>query len=455
MSSFSSPAPPRLRTLPPSFPSLTNPSDVLVPTDVPGRASPRALFLSRASISTTPPPVVSRSAWIPDALVAHLMANKRDSAIASKYRKGTSITNMEAALHSFVTALAKVTQCADYAWQGGHSAAPLGTTSSGRDRLGRRVVLSTSLHCDFERDEVAELFFAVEEQTVLGVDVLAAGTLRVPGVQEKNDDAFRLAYDCALKRHAVFHLLPLHSLPSIYALPHRPWSIEEAVSTLSRYLATPFSAQTPTPTAFLQDRSVRLTVQPHRVLSLSMLLATHVHLLANELSALESLVDPVTLTSRVGRLKGGYAYTFDPPSIFSRRFSTVLSTLLTICALRELVLSSPSPSPAFPKMRLFALTTFTPELASLLPRLRLTLPPHIRIISRSDLFPPPSLTLATADQIPELEGTMLVIHNNSDAFGQNIETEERGGSVDGEVGWWGDGARALRRDRVDLLRWVG
>ncbi|GAA5878502.1 hypothetical protein JCM8547_008432 [Rhodosporidiobolus lusitaniae] len=451
-SSSQSTLPSRLRTFHSTFPSLAVDSQRLVETDVPLNDEPRRFFMSSASTPSSPPPVIiSRSTFLPFELVEHLFRNKRDSAITTKYLPGTAITNGEAALHSFATALVPAVQCADYAWRSGHSAVSLGTTKDGR-RLGRRVILSTSLHSDFEDDQVAELFFSVEEQAVEGRDLFADGMFRVPSVEEKRNDALRAAYDFHLKQHIVFHLLPSKRLPYLSSLTHRPWSVDETISVIRFYISSPSSAMPPF--SVLRDRFVRLSSPPYRVLSLELLFATHVHSLVNELSALEALI-----ASPGYRSPGyGYAFTFDPPAIFARRFPSELSTLLVLLALKHLISSHPfsAPTPPFPHMRLFALNTFTPSLLSLLPLLRLTLPPHIAVLPRSSLFPGPHFTLATPAQVPEMQpGVAFVVHNNSDAFGQNIETEEAGGSVDGVLGAWGDAARSLRREREDLLKWVG
>lgn len=44
----------------------------------------------------------------------------------------------------------------------------------------------------------------------------------------------------------------------------------------------------------------------------------------------------------------------------------------------------------------------------------------------------------------------LVLHNNSDAFGQNIETEGET-SMDGVIGYNSDAAVQLERGRSDLV----
>ncbi|BGP50263.1 hypothetical protein JCM10450v2_006179 [Rhodotorula kratochvilovae] len=430
----------RLRPFPPAFPSLACHSADLVQTDVPYTCrEPRAHFLSPASISTTPPPVIARSPFIPNALVEHLMRNKRDSAITTKYLPGTAITNGEAALHSFVTALVPTTMCGDYAWQGGHSVIELGTTPDARHRLGRRVILSTALHQDFEDGQVAELFYAVEREVLEGRDISAYGPFRVPSVEEKDNNAARASYDLRLKRHAVHHLVRSRVLPALGDLPYPPWSVAQATTLLKRHFAT--SPSEPTSTT-VQSRFLLLA--SGTVLSLEFLYVSYVASLSNELSKLEALCPAA---------QGGYAYTFSPPSIFARRLPPEFSTLLVLLALHELVLaSSPAPAPALPAMRLFALGAHTPALAALLPLARSALPSHIALLTREQLFPPPGGTLVLP---PSAERAALVLHNNSDAFGQNVQSEQAGGSLDGVLGAWGDASRGLRRERADLCHWVG
>ncbi|GAA5921897.1 hypothetical protein JCM3775_003405 [Rhodotorula graminis] len=431
-----------VRPFPPSFPSLACDSATLVDTDVPVTCpEPRAHWLSWASTSTSPPPVIACSPFIPDNLVEHLMRNKRDSAITTKYLAGTAITNGEAALHSFVTALVPAAACADYAWHGGHSAVELGATRDGRRKRARRIVLSTALHQDFEDGQVAETFFAVARAPISGQDLYVDGSFSIPTVAQKADDLQRAAYDFRLKRHAVRHLVSSGALPSLGSLSHPPWSSAQATTLLKRHLS---SSPSVPPSAAVRDRC--LVLESGTVLSLDMLVAAYIASLSNELSALEALcvVD-----------EGGYAYTFSPPAIFARRLPADLSTLLVLCALREIVLAAHAPGPraALPAMRLFALGTHLAALAALLPLARAVLPPHVVVLSRDNLFPAErGGTLAFP---PECDGATLVVHNNSDAFGQNIESEAAGGSLDGVLGAWTDASRSLRRDREDLLDFVG
>ncbi|GAA6003479.1 uncharacterized protein JCM10292_001611 [Rhodotorula paludigena] len=438
-----------LRLFPSTFPSLAHPAQVLVDTDVPATCDePRAHFWSGASSSTTPPPIVARSPFVPAPLVEHLMRNKRDSAITTKYLPGTAIPNAEAVMHSFVTALQPTVMLGDYAWQGGHSVVDLGTTVDGRRKLGRRVIMSTSLHNDFEDGQVAEAFFAVEDERIEGRDLLARGAdFRVPSVAEKDNDAFRVAYDRRLKQHAVFHLMRDRLLPSSDEPPYPPWTVSQTMEYLTSYLSSTQAASS-APSELLCDRYLRLPTR--RTLSLEFLLASYIASLSNELSALEALC-PLS--------QGGYVYTFSPPSIFAQRLPTELSTLLVLLALHEIVLAHSSPAssastataPPLQAMRVFALGAHTPPLQRLVPLLRSVLPSHVNVLTRDALFPAPALTLRLSEGA---EGATLVLHNNADAFGQNIESEAAGGSLDGVFGASSDASRGLRRDRADLLDWV-
>ena len=82
---------------------------------------------------------------------------------------------------------------------------------------------------------------------------------------------------------------------------------------------------------------------------------------------------------------------------------------------------------------------------------------HVRVMSKSKLFarktkPGDGIGLYTP---PEgCEDTILVLHNNSDGFGQNIETEGSYGSMDGALGANSSVAASLLRQREDLLDFI-
>ena len=73
--------------------------------------------------------------------------------------------------------------------------------------------------------------------------------------------------------------------------------------------------------------------------------------------------------------------------------------------------------------------------------------------SKSSLFAGPRNTYDPKG-IEGGEEAWLVIHNNSDAFGQNIETEGSSGSMDGAIGANSSASATLERRRKDLLDYV-
>lgn len=134
--------------------------------------------------------------------------------------------------------------------------------------------------------------------------------------------------------------------------------------------------------------------------------------------------------------------TYDPPSIFAATFSPTLLNLLYIRALRHVASSNPLPS-----LRIFAFNTYAdPSLLPLVAR-ALSSQPHVLVLSRAELF---SLDGYLNTGLKEMKGTTLVLHNNADGFGQNIETEGCT-SLDGAIGVYSSAAAGLHRDRRDLM----
>lgn len=85
-------------------------------------------------------------------------------------------------------------------------------------------------------------------------------------------------------------------------------------------------------------------------------------------------------------------------------------------------------------MKLIGFNNYTDQ--GVIPLLRKALP-HIQVTDKAS-------ACAQAGEYA------LVIHNNSDAFGQNIEFEGPS-SLDGVIGSYSDAALVLKRDREDLL----
>jgi hypothetical protein len=178
---------------------------------------------------------------------------------------------------------------------------------------------------------------------------------------------------------------------------------------------------------------VFVELQNDHVVSLEMLFNTALHQVRNEFSALE-----VLCTS-------GYVYTYDPASIFAAEIGATLLNRLMIAGLRCLSDSSP-----LPHMRIFAFNDYADKAAPSLIVKALSRQKHVQVARKSDLFHGPDGKYDVQHH-QKAVGAMLVVHNNSDAFGQNIETEGGFGSMDGAIGNNSTAAASLAREREDLL----
>ncbi|SCV71641.1 BQ2448_3229 [Microbotryum intermedium] len=412
---------------------------------------------------------------MPSPLVPHLMRNKRDSAIATKYLPGTAITNMEAMLHTFVTAILPIEMYGDYRYDSmgiGHDVPffePIRSQAPGPARLGRptrptrMVLLSTQVHLDFETSDVGLEFFALpqgDSAALLGQplhtdwDVLSSG--------EKANDSLRSPYDKSLRRHAIHHLVKSGKLMSdceeTWRSVGRPWSVTETISNVEDILRSP-TALLPSlidqHVVVLDSNSRLSSCLGARILSLELLLNTYISTLVNELSVLEAFAP-------------SYVYTYDPPSIFARQLGLPdgprLLNLVWALALMHVVVRNREEEPGLKGLKVLAFNDYAHlgivEMLDQAIRTRLRDQATPKVISRSQLFGSKDGRLDThllARLVPELgrdRGLALFIHNNSDAFGQNIETESRGGSLDGAIGERSSAAAGLRRDREDLVDFV-
>jgi hypothetical protein len=236
----------------------------------------------------------------------------------------------------------------------------------------------------------------------------------------------RAAYDISLKRHMVKHLTKEAQLPS--AQDVKPQSTEAIIALLENSITSPSPDLSALTSSYLQ-----LPRHPSSAPTLSMELLFHtaLHQLRNELSALERLCPQ------------GYIYTSDPPSIFAREIGAALLTRLQIAALKTLARSN-----AFTHMRAFAFNDYADPAAVELLKAALVTQPHVLVVPKKELFRGPGGKYVALEG---LEGALLVVHNNSDGFGQNVETEWESGSMDGAIGANSSVAASLKRDRKDLL----
>ncbi|TVY48828.1 hypothetical protein LOCC1_G001679 [Lachnellula occidentalis] len=420
-------------------------SDILVTSPVPTNSSPRNFYLKNLSLVS--PPLISASSFVPRNMVEHLMRNKRDSAIGVKFMpnrkhargRADEITNMEGAMHTFVTPVMSAVMTGDYRYSYGH-----GVTNFG-DRNGmrrvRNVVLSASIQMDFEGPHVMLEVARLRGEEVHGKDLLVENDgLEILARDEKQDDGLRNEYDGLLRRHMVYHLTKDHSLPARNNIDMEfLLSVQDSITYLEGLIAAPESH-------FRADLantiSTRFTELPcDQIVSLELLLNTAIHQVRNEISALESMCPQ------------GYVYTYSPPSIFAREMGATILNRLLILALKIV-----SQENVFKNMRVFGFDDYEDKTALEPLKKALEKQSHVEVCSKNDLFQGQGGEYdpkEAGDRISKLgAGAMLVVHNNSDGFGQNIETEHSRGSLDGAVGANSSGAASLERERGDLVGWI-
>lgn len=361
------------------------------------------------------------------------MRNKKNSALAVKFvaqkkkEKWDRITNLEGAFHTFLTPV--VSQCemvGDHVFHGGHDIAHFAKNGGGKV-LVRSVVLSAAVHQDFEGTRVMMKVCGLGNQEVVG-EKLGEGW-DVLGVEEKQDDKKRMVYDEGLRKHLVFHLVKGGRLPARKEV--KPMGMDETISFLEALIS---SGGTQDPT---EETIGKFTeTYSDQVVSLELLLNTAIQQALNEFSALEVLCVK------------GYVYTYDPASIFAREIGAPLLNRLMVLALKTF-----SDQNTFTNMRIFSVNDYADPKIIPLAKLALRKQKFVRVMEKGNLFKGAGGRYEVG-KFPEAEGAMLVIHNNSDGFGQNIETEWMSGSLDGAIGCSGSGAASLKRDREDLLDFV-
>ena len=358
---------------------------------------------------TTAPPIIAKSPFVSDQMVQHLMSKKKDSAIAVKYVAGDEITNMEGAMHTFVTPLAKIHMTGDYAYKAGHSINLFG------NHQVRPVILSAAIQPDFEDHAVMVALTKLTEVTIEGAPL--EESFAIPSAEEKSDPATRLRYDAALKRHLIYHLTRDHRLPALNEIDQSNiLNYEESLAYLEQLIIDECEA------ASIPDLMRGIFVQVKgSVLSLEVLLNSYIHQLHNEFKVLEKAAPQ------------GYLYTLDPPAIFAAFFgNATLLNRLQIAAFKVL-----SEEGLFKNLQRIGYNDYADKGALKL------------LAGVMGEIPVESKSLALA----KCKGLALVLHNNSDAFGQNIETEGPT-SMDGVIGCYSDAALVLSRSREDLLSTV-
>ena len=416
-------------------------SSTLFRTSVPARVlEPREWYICHSE--SQQPPWISHSYFVPPNVIQHLMRNKKNRAIGIKFdgrnclpdRKPDQITNMEGALHTFVTPVILSTIHGDYQWSGGHSIHEFGSLDD--FRLGRLVLVSALVQQDFEGQRVMLRVASLQDEEIRGTPDMPP----MLDVTEKQNDQMREEYDGRIHRYMVYHLLGSHRLPDRKAGGGDAMSVSQTLQFLADAIEHTSGDMLPT---FMQNRFFHHNRQ---VISMEVMFMTALHQVRNEFHLLEHLC-----------AQQGFVYSFNPPAIFARFFNsqgtdsydgTDLLSRIHVTALKFFAYTSKMEACKCVAWNDFA----SPIIISLL-RQALANQPHIAIRRNDEIFTPAGgdgLRGGLYSPPEEAKDALLVIHNNSDAFGQNIETEWAGGSLDGVIGTFSSAAASLLRNRADL-----
>jgi hypothetical protein len=277
---------------------------------------------------------------------------------------------------------------------------------------------------DFENSQVMFRACKLDPVEVEGAD-LGDNWEGILSTELKQDDWARTRYDQMLRRHMVFHLTSGRILPAKRDAPE-VFDLESSIRLLEDAIWRDEDSGLQ-----LKDKYTR--VHNDQVLSLEMLFNIALHQARNEFSALEALCPQ------------GYVYTYDPASIFSQEIGARILNRLMLNAVKHL-----SNKSQLELMRIFAFNDYADRGIVGLATKALELQTNVRVVRKEQLFRGAGGTYDIGD-FKEARGCMLVVHNNSDGFGQNIETEGVYGSLDGAIGSQSSGAASLERGRNDLL----
>lgn len=214
----------------------------------------------------------------------------------------------------------------------------------------------------------------------------------------------------------IYHLTSSHYLPS--KAQAKIYSADAGRKYLESLIASTGSVSPEQ----LQNRFMK--VGSH-VISMEMMFNTYVEQLRNELGGLERMCPQ------------GYVYTIDPPSIFVR----ALGGAGILNRFQALAFKMVSQTGRLKNLKCVGFNHYADPDAL---RLFQASVKGVRVVSKSELFQGPGASYSGP------KGYALVVHNNSDGFGQNIETEGSS-SLDGVVGSYSDAACALHRRRADLI----
>lgn len=359
----------------------------------------------------TPPPFIGKSSFVSRQMVEHLMRDKKNLALGVKYQPGDKITNMEGALHTFVTPLCQILMTGDFLWKG----QPIGKIF-GNNKV-RPVILTAAINPDFETTSVMMPLVKASEKSIEGKPFdLYSDRPEIPPCSSKDE-----IYESNLQKLMIYHLSPDHRLPALCEIsPRKILNPKQAESLLESTLNLPPTNSRPLKGLFMRYKDY--------VISLEILYHVYIEQIQNEFKILNS------------NIPQGYIYTINPPTFFAKELGgSAILNRLQILAYKKLARDG-----LFSNMKVLAYNNYAdPKMVRLFQKVL----PHVNVISQYKLYDPDG-PLHKKDQ-----KIALILHNNSDAFGQNIEFEETS-SQDGMIGSFSNAACALKRDRANLVDFI-
>lgn len=426
----------------------------LVPED---HTEPRKYYLE--NLDQSKPPLITHSSIVPRSLANHLIMFKKDKAIKEKFKSNRSppdqITNMEGAMHTLVIPIVQTVIHGDTAFTTGakfHGHTIALAIPSGQHQRGRVVLLSATVQLDFALDTVVVAVAALGREKVVGRPTCPS----ILSVSEKQKRGPLCAYEKELRRYMVQHLTLSGVLPAIETVEHDTKGLEEMILELDTHILSTDAKDLPLSFQNLYLSHVgqksRKTKQDHpTTMSVEILFQMCAQQIQTEFSLLQQRCQ-----------KTGWIHTFDPPVLFALFLGDDFKGTKFLSRVYLAALKYVSYKTQFSSLRAFGWNDFNDTEALNLLECALAEQRHRpETLSKSRLFNGTAsfnLPQGTYNPPDGLKGAMLVIHNNSDAFGQNIENEPRRAnetfsSLDGVIGWYSSAAASLERSRPDLCKY--
>jgi hypothetical protein len=412
---------------------------------VPNVAPNREQFLNDPNYQTDPP-VLSTSPWVPKELIEHLMKDKRKEAYDTKWLGGQQpysstksrpdcITNMEGAMHTFVTPLIKVKLSSDFVYAAAESVVQ---SLGGK---GRPIIMSAAIQPDMEStkpgNEVIFRICQLEDEVVHGIPL--KDNFEVLSPADKQNVKKRGEYDEALRKHMIYHLTSDHALPSQKQKDVEIVNLDTGVKKIEALIGNQNATSKD-----LEKMAIQIG---DRVLSLEVLYNLYKNQLENELLALEKLCPQ------------GYVYSIDPPHIFLAAIGGS-SNGQFLNRLQALAIKELAAKGLLKNMKKVCFAHFSDREG--VKHYQKALGAGIEVLKKhalpGDNIGPFAFQKDRNNFFLKRESSLkylikepwaFVIHNNSDAFGQNIQYEEPT-SADGYVGSFSDASVSLLREREDL-----